>query len=171
MWFWRYDVSVESSLLLCLRYGYIGALWLQVLTPLEPLDYIVVAFLPGLTEVSIRNLLNIISCSFVICWKKKLQVFFWVGRGRAWGGGSNSFLMCVHRAGTSFPWCVFAAFGAGLEKCLPSCCFIWDIAPGQWSKIFLCCLVLVTFSVDSFSFTVIESHALGNQIIVKFLVP
>lgn len=133
-------------------------LQLQVLTTLEPLDYIVVAFLPGLTEVSVTNLLNIVLYTFVICSTKKLRLLSYGKRKRPEveeGNLLNSYLICVLRAGTSFPWCNFAAFWAKLAECLPSCRFIWGIAPGQWSKIFLCCLVLVTFSVESFTFSTI----------------
>lgn len=56
----------------------------QVLTPLEPLDYIVVAFLPGLTEVSIIKPLNFhfICCCHLL--DEEAACLISCGNGRGW---------------------------------------------------------------------------------------
>lgn len=50
-------------------------------------------------------------------------------------------------AGTPLPWCTATTFWNGLEECLGSRNRIWCSTLGQWSKVLLCCLVLIFFNL------------------------
>ncbi|KAA8533250.1 hypothetical protein F0562_033217 [Nyssa sinensis] len=102
----------------------------QVLTSLQPLDYVIVAFLPGFSEVSIDLFICLFHFVFVSSvlpspvFFVKIDIIFLNG--------------CENCIGTPFSWCIATIVWNQFEKCLGSCCSFWCFALGKWPKLFLC---------------------------------
>lgn len=105
----------------------------QVLTSLEPLDYLIVSFLPGISEVP--GILNIYRS-----WKFHTE----------WGP-EKLFLMCP---GNPVPRCLAANIRNQLGKHHGCGCLVRSFASGQWSKVLIHYLVVGILAEQIWTLTV-----------------
>lgn len=127
----------------------------QVLSSLQPLDYVVVAFFSGTSEVE-RELL------FWACF----TIFFLSSYG--WYHIFSSWI-----PGATLPRHDSASFGNELDEHFSGCYGLWCFAHRQWSKVFLCYLVhffLIYFYCDPFSLSFF-SPLDENHVAVLLLCP